>query len=336
VAKIAAQYEISESYLRTARIAVKCRTVIFLPHASPFEGNIMQRLILITLIAFLLGSSADAQSKKTPKAPAGKKKTKPAPPKKKAAPLPFKSLNDNVSYAIGLNFGRRLVANMKRQGIEIDEKKLVAALKIGKSTIADMKKQGLEVVENRLSEGFKTGLGLGKALMTDEQIGGVFRDVQKQMMAKAAERRKAEADKNKKAGEAYLAKNKTKKGVKTTKNGLQYRIIRAGKGKIPKASDTVVTHYRGTLIDGTEFDSSIKRGQPSTFPVNGVIKGWTEALQLMKVGAKWKLFIPANLAYGETGSGSGRIGPHATLVFELELLAIQAPPKSKKAPSKKP
>jgi FKBP-type peptidyl-prolyl cis-trans isomerase FklB len=130
------------------------------------------------------------------------------------------------------------------------------------------------------------------------------------------------ADKNQKEGEVFLAENKKKKGVVTLPSGLQYHVITAGTGKIPKATDTVTTHYRGTLIDGTEFDSSYKRGEPASFPVNGVIKGWTEALQLMKVGSKWQLFIPSNLAYGPQGAGQV-IGPSATLIFEIELLSIK-------------
>ncbi|GAB4155375.1 MAG: FKBP-type peptidyl-prolyl cis-trans isomerase [Planctomycetaceae bacterium] len=284
----------------------------------------MKRIIPVTLAALFLTLpiSVHAQSQK------GDAK-KPAP-KKKAAPLPYKTLKENVSYAVGLNFARRLVANMKRQGIEIDAKKLGEAIKIGKETIADMKRQGLEIDESKLAGGFKTGLGNGKPLMTDLQIGEVFREVQKQLIANAEKRRKELAEKNKKEGEAFLAKNKKKEGVITTKSGLQYQIIRPGKGKTPKASDVVITHYRGTLIDGTEFDSSIKRGRPATFPVQGVIEGWTEALQLMKVGAKWRLFIPSKLAYKETGSGSGRIGPNSTLIFDIELIGIREAPKSKK------
>jgi FKBP-type peptidyl-prolyl cis-trans isomerase FklB len=141
---------------------------------------------------------------------------------------------------------------------------------------------------------------------------------QKEVMAKQAE----VAKKNKAEGEAFLAENKKKEGVKTTPSGLQYKVIKPGKGKKPKSSDTVTVNYRGTLIDGTEFDSSYKRGQPATFQVSGVIPGWTEALQLMEEGAKWQLFIPSNLAYGERGAG-GVIGPNATLIFEVELISIQ-------------
>jgi FKBP-type peptidyl-prolyl cis-trans isomerase FklB len=141
---------------------------------------------------------------------------------------------------------------------------------------------------------------------------------QKEMMAKQSE----VAKKNRAEGEAFLAENKKKEGVKTLPSGLQYKVIKAGTGKKPKSTDTVTVHYRGALINGAEFDSSFKRGQPATFLVSKVIPGWTEALQLMEVGAKWQLFIPSSLAYGEQGAGSD-IGPNATLIFEVELVSIQ-------------
>ena len=130
------------------------------------------------------------------------------------------------------------------------------------------------------------------------------------------------SEKNKADGEKFLVENARKEGVTTLPSGLQYKEIKAGKGKSPKATDTVTTHYKGTLIDGMEFDSSYKRGEPATFPVSGVIPGWTEALQLMKEGAKWQLFLPSNLAYGERGAGRD-IGPNATLIFEVELISVK-------------
>jgi len=131
------------------------------------------------------------------------------------------------------------------------------------------------------------------------------------------------AQDNKAAGEAYLAENKKKEGVKVTASGLQYEVLKAGSGKQPKATDTVVVHYRGTLIDGTEFDSSYKRGQPIDFPLNRVIPGWTEGVQLMQEGAKYRFVIPSGLAYGPRGTPGGPIGPDATLIFEVELLKVQ-------------
>ncbi|MCX5910402.1 MAG: FKBP-type peptidyl-prolyl cis-trans isomerase, partial [Deltaproteobacteria bacterium] len=142
------------------------------------------------------------------------------------------------------------------------------------------------------------------------------------MRAKQEEANKQLGEMNKKEGETFLAQNKTKEGVKTLPSGLQYKVVKAGNGKKPKATDTVVTHYKGTLLDGTEFDSSFKRNQPATFKVNGVIRGWTEALQLMEEGAKWILYVPAALAYGDRGAGQ-QIGPNATLIFEVELISIQ-------------
>lgn len=131
------------------------------------------------------------------------------------------------------------------------------------------------------------------------------------------------AETNKKEGEAFLAENKTKDGVVTLPSGLQYKILSAGTGPKPTATDSVVCNYKGTLLNGTEFDSSYKRGQPATFPVNGVIKGWTEALQMMPVGSKWQLFVPSDLAYGQRGPGAG-IGPNSMLIFEVELISIQS------------
>ena len=154
--------------------------------------------------------------------------------------------------------------------------------------------------------------------MTEQEIRETKAAFQKEMTAKQEEIGK----KNKKDGEAFLAENKKKEGVKTLPSGLQYKVIKAGTGKKPKLTDTVATHYRATLINGNEFDNSYLRGQPTIFQVNGVIPGWTEALQLMEEGAKWQLFVPSNLAYGEQGK-DGLIGPNMTLIFEVELLSIQ-------------
>ena len=204
----------------------------------------------------------------------------------------LKTDKDKVSYSIGLDIG----TNFKRQSVDLDQKALAAG-------IAD-------------------GMSGGKPLLTEDEVRKVLAQFQQQMAAKAQQMAQQLADKNLKEGEVFLAENKKKKGVVTLPSGLQYRVITAGTGKIPKATDTVTTHYRGTLIDGTEFDSSYKRGEPASFPVNGVVKGWTEALQLMKVGSKWQLVIPSNLAYGPQGAGQA-IGPNATLIFEIELLSIK-------------
>jgi len=203
--------------------------------------------------------------------------------------LVLKNQKDKISYIIGMDIG----TNLKKQSIDIDS--------------------------NILAKGVKDALAGTKPLLAEQEIQETMMAFQKDMMAKQEEIGK----KNKKEGEAFLAENKKKEGVKTLPSGLQYKVIKAGTGKKPKLSDTVTAHYRGTLIDGTEFDSSYKRGQPATFPVSGgMIPGWTEALQLMEEGAKWQLFIPSNLAYGEKGAGRD-IGPNATLIFEIELVSIQ-------------
>jgi FKBP-type peptidyl-prolyl cis-trans isomerase len=167
------------------------------------------------------------------------------------------------------------------------------------------------------ADAFKRGLADGdggKALLTDQEIEQVFRAYQAKLMTKLL-------DKNKKEGEAFLAANKSKPGVKSLPSGLQYKVLKEGDGPSPKTTDAVKANYRGTLIDGTEFDSSYKKGVPIEFPVSRVIKGWTEALQLMKVGSKWQLFIPAELAYGAQARPT--IPPNSTLVFEVELVAIE-------------
>ncbi len=168
----------------------------------------------------------------------------------------------------------------------------------------------------------------GKTLLTEEEAQAVMSEMQKQMHEQQQAKMAQAAEGNKKEGDAFLAANKGKEGVVTLPSGLQYKVLTAGTGPKPTTSDSVVCNYRGTLINGTEFDSSYKRGQPATFPVTGVIKGWTEALQLMPVGSKWQLFIPADLAYGDRGAGAD-IGPGATLIFEIELLSIADKSKDK-------
>ncbi len=207
---------------------------------------------------------------------------------------------DKLSYAIGMDMGSR----MKKNAIDID----------------------LDLVMRGLKDGFSAN----KSLMTDEEVKTVLMDIQKDLQAKQLEQRKALGEKNKKEGEAFLAENRKKEGVKALPSGLLYKVLSEGKGEIPKATDTVKVNYRGTLIDGTEFDSSYKRGQPATFPVNGVIKGWTEALQLMKPGATWQLFIPSDLAYGDRGAPGGLIGPNAALIFEVELIMVNPLDRHKK------
>jgi len=207
---------------------------------------------------------------------------------------------------------------------ELKTEKEKASYAIGFDMGSSLKKNELDVDPDILGKAIKDVLTGGKTLMTEQEVKIALMALQKDMQAKQQAKMKGLGEKNKKEGEAFLAQNKTKDGVKTLASGLQYKVLAPGKGKSPKASDTVTVNYRGTLIDGTEFDSSYKRGQPASFPVNGVIKGWTEALQLMKEGSKWQLVIPANLAYGENGTPGGPIGPGAVLIFEVELMSIKA------------
>jgi len=195
-----------------------------------------------------------------------------------------------VSYALGSDIG----TNLKRQDLDLDPKILASAI----------------------ADAFE-----GKSAMTEKDVRAALDDLRKMAMAKMEAKSKVDGEKNVKDGEAFLAANAKKEGVKTTASGLQYKVLKAGTGAMPKSSDEVKVHYHGTLIDGTVFDSSMDRGEPVSFPVTGVIPGWVEALQLMKVGDKWQITIPSKLAYGPNGAG-GKIGPNAVLVFDVELLAI--------------
>ncbi len=206
--------------------------------------------------------------------------------------IELKSQKDSLSYSIGMNVGQNL------------------------------KMQGLAVNPAILAKGMNDILDSIPPLITAEQAQAVLMSSQQQMMAKQEETMKMKSEKNIKEGEVFLAENKKKDGVVTLPTGLQYRIITKGSGPKPAPTDTVTVHYRGTLIDGTEFDSSIKRGQPATFALNAVIKGWTDGLQLMPVGSKWNLYIPPDLAYSERGAGNV-IPPNSTLIFEVELLSIK-------------
>jgi FKBP-type peptidyl-prolyl cis-trans isomerase FklB len=197
-----------------------------------------------------------------------------------------------ASYALGVNLG----LNLKRQEVDVDP-----AI---------------------VSEGIKDAFAGRKPLITEEETKAALMQLQTQTRAKMEAKVSAIGDVNKKEGEAFLATNKGKEGVTVLPSGLQYKILKEGTGPKPTAADTVVCNYRGTLIDGKEFDSSYKRNEPASFPVGGVIKGWTEALQLMPVGSKWQLFVPSNLAYGERGAGAD-IGPNSTLIFEVELVSIK-------------
>ncbi|MGA8621615.1 MAG: FKBP-type peptidyl-prolyl cis-trans isomerase [Candidatus Sulfotelmatobacter sp.] len=232
---------------------------------------------------------------------------RPATGARSTVPLTLNTQKEKFSYALGMRMG----ANLKKQDVPVDP-----AI---------------------LARGLKDALAGGKTLLTEEEGQAALTEMQNDLRKKQQEKMQEAGAANKKEGDAFLVANKGKDGVVALPSGLQYKILKEGTGAKPAAADSVVCNYRGTLIDGKEFDSSYKRGQPATFPVSGVIKGWTEALQLMPVGSKWQLFVPADLAYGDRGAGPD-IGPDSTLIFEVELLSIQEKSKDKAPdnPEKKP
>jgi FKBP-type peptidyl-prolyl cis-trans isomerase FklB len=233
--------------------------------------------------------SPTAKSAQTPAAKPGQGTAarKPGP-----APLVLKTPKDKASYAIGMNVGKSL----HKDSVDVDPAILL--------------------------RGLKDALAGGKTLLTDDEAKTAMAAIQADLRKKQEAKMAVVGDANKKEGDAFLAENKTKEGVVTLPSGLQYKILKEGAGPKPSATDSVVCNYKGTLIDNTEFDSSYKRGQPATFPVGQVIKGWTEVLQLMPVGSKWQVWVPSELGYGPRGPG-GAIGPNSTLIFEIELLSIQ-------------
>jgi FKBP-type peptidyl-prolyl cis-trans isomerase FklB len=254
------------------------------------------RSILILVAAITLFVSSCQQAKEQNAKPAEKKEITKAD---------LKTEDDNISYSLGFSMGSRFI----RDGLEIN----------------------LEIFQ----EGMKDGFTGSKQVLTEEEMQKTMMALQQKMMAKRQtehmkemEERKNLGEANKEKGEKFLEANKAKEGVITLESGLQYKILRKGTGTSPKATDTVKCHYKGTTIDGEEFDSSYKRGEPATFALNRVIKGWTEGLQLMKEGGKWEFFIPPELAYGERGSGPD-IGPNEVLIFEVELLGIEKPKTEK-------
>src|ERR1035437_3596648 len=203
----------------------------------------------------------------------------------------LKTDKDKFSYALGMNFGE------------------------------GFRKQGLVLDPAVFAKAFAESFSGGKTAMTDQEMQALLTAASAEIRKKQAAQQAEKGQAAQKEGEAFLAANKTKEGVMTLPSGLQYKILKAGTGEKPTPDDSVVCNYKGTLINGTEFDASEKHGGPATFPVKGVIAGWTEALQLMPVGSKWQLFVPSNLAYGAQGPGD--IGPNATLIFEVELVSIQ-------------
>ncbi len=254
-------------------------------------------LVLSVAAVFPIASAAQSTATKPktatttakkPVAKAGTAATTTKPVSKASLTTP----REKASYALGYNLGR----NLKGQEVDVDPNIVVQAIK---DAYAGM-----------------------PSLMTDDEIRAALTELQQSTRAKMEAKSKEMSDENEKAGAAFLAANKTKEGVVTLPSGLEYKILKQGTGPKPTTADTVVCNYRGTLINGQEFDSSEKHGQAATFPVGGVIKGWTEALQLMPVGSKWELFIPASLAYGDRGAGP-LIAPGSTLIFEVELLSIK-------------
>jgi FKBP-type peptidyl-prolyl cis-trans isomerase FklB len=234
-------------------------------------------------------STSAAPAATTPKAPVKKTGTTAAAPA-------LTTRKQKFSYALGMNIGTGYSQGLKKQAVEVDW--------------------------NLIAQGMKDAAAGTKTRLTEEEAKAVLDEVQNEVHKEQQEKTKELAAKNKADGEAFLAANKSKEGVVTLPSGLQYKILTAGTGPKPAADDSVVCNYRGTLINGTEFDSSYKRKEPATFGVGQVIKGWTEALQLMPVGSKWQLFIPSNLGYGERGEPRGGIEPNSTLIFEVELISI--------------
>jgi len=211
-----------------------------------------------------------------------------------------KGIKDKSAYALGYQFGQNLHS------------------------------YGADIHVESFTKGFADALAGKKGAMTPDEMQKAVAEFEQSLRSKLEAKKKDQGAANLKQGKEFLDKNAKNAGVKVLPSGLQYQVLTEGKGKSPKATDVVKTHYRGTLIGGKEFDSSYSRNQPAEFPVNGVIKGWTEALQLMKEGSKWKLFIPSELAYGAQGAGPD-IGPNATLIFEVELISVKSKDGDKSA-----
>ena len=250
-------------------------------------------LILPAALLVTIAAVAGAQSGKPAAAPAQKPAAQPATAAPAQAGQP-QSVEDRASYVIGYNLGRTLKQNDVKANTDL------------------------------IVKGLNAGLAGGPGMLTDAEMQSTMQDFQKQVMARQQAKQKEVGEKNKTEGAAFLEKNKGRAGVKTTASGLQYEVLKEGTGANPKPTDTVTVNYKGTLMDGTTFDSSYDRGQPATFVLNQVIPGWTEGVQLMKPGAKYKFYIPASLGHGEQGAG-GVIGPNAPLVFEVELLSVGQP-----------
>lgn len=230
-------------------------------------------------------------------------------------------MNKYIAIIMGLGFA--VCAAQAEEKLDLSQSKQRISYSIGSNIGSSFKQQELDLDAKALAAGISDAMA-GKSTLTEAEIRETLKQFQTELQSKMELKQKELGEKNLKAGDVFLAENGKKEGVKSTSTGLQYKVIKTGSGKSPKATDTVKVHYHGTLIDGTVFDSSVDRGEPVTFPLNEVIPGWTEALQLMKEGDKWKLFIPSKLAYGPRGA-SEKIGPNSTLIFDVELISIEKP-----------
>ncbi len=246
---------------------------------------------LVAVIFVVRGIDRGAQAQSQPDVTPQSEQDGQATPDKTDETSLLKTQKDQVNYAIGVY----LIGNLKRQGVDIDL--------------------------NLVIKGMQDAFSDGKLLMPDAELRKALTIYQAEVRRMQTKIRTLTAEENRKEGEGFLEENRKKEGVITLPSGLQYRIIKTGEGKKPTDTDSVECHYRGTLINGNEFDSSYRRGRPATLKVKSVIPGWAEAFKLMPVGSKWQIFVPARLAYGERGAG-GSIGPNATLIFEIELLAM--------------
>jgi len=270
----------------------------------------MKNLALMLVCLSALGVFATAQTPSTD-TPAAKPKTATAVTHKKT-PATTTAKKPGTTAAKAATGSK----------VTLDTQQKKASYAMGMNLGRNLHTQKIDVNSDALIQGLRDGMSGAKPAMTEEEAREVLTQFQNQMRTKMQAEASQAAAKNKAEGEKFLAENKTKPGVTTLPSGLQYKIITAGTGPKPSATDTVVCNYKGSLLNGKEFDSSYKRGEPTTFPVNGVIKGWTEALQMMPVGSKWQLFIPADLAYGDRGAGQD-IEPGSTLIFEVELVSIK-------------